>query len=477
MHSTRKPRKSIFQMIFKNPNAYVIIFLMILFCAFLTWVIPSGEFDRVEDVETGKNVVIPNSFKLVEDVNVGLFEALKAIPEGVTDAAGIIAFSFIVCGSIHVIRQTGAIDVVLVKLVGRFAGKDKALFIILPIIFSALGSLCGFNNEVVPFIPLGCAVAEALGYDKVVGFHLIKTSTWVGFAAATLNPFTIGVAQSISEVPLYSGIVYRVFCYLVFISITICFTMNYAKKVKQDPKNSILYGFEGSKKGQEQPKFDPNDTDMKITKRHKLILLVFSINLIFVVYGSLKLGWGLTELAALFFGFSIICGLIAGFEPNKIAKELVTGMTNITFGAIIIGFARGASVILEKGVILDTIVYGLSKPLIGMPSIIAAILMFFVQTIINFFIGSGSGQAAAVMPIFAPLSDIIGLTRQTAVLAFQFGDGITNMFYPAGAMFHISIAGIPYDRWAKHIFKLIVYLSMAAVVLVGIAAVINYGPY
>lgn len=474
--SDKPHKKTIFEMIFKNPNAYVIIFLMILLCAFLTWIIPSGEFDRVEDVETGKNVVIPGSFKLVKDVNIGIFEALKAIPEGISDAAEIIAFSFIVCGSIHVIRTTGAIDMVLIRLVKRFMGREKALFIILPIIFSALGSLCGFNNEVVPFIPLGCAIAEALGYDKVVGFHLVKTSTWVGFAAATLNPFTIGVAQSIAEVPLYSGICYRVFCYIVFISITIWFTMNYAKRVKEDPKNSILYGFKEIGEKQKQTEFDPKD-NRKITLRHKLILIAFLINLILVVVGSLMWNWGLTELAAVFFGFSIICGLIAGFEPNEIAKELVTGMTNITFGAIIIGFARGASVILEKGVILDTIVHGLSLPLIGMPPIIAAVLMFIVQTIINFFIGSGSGQAAAVIPIFSPLSDVIGLTRQTAVLAFQFGDGITNMFYPAGAMFHIAIAGIPYDRWAKHIFKLVMYLSLAAAVLVGIAAMINYGPF
>lgn len=473
MHSNKKSRKSLFQMIFSKPNAYVIIFLMILFSALLTWLIPSGEFDRVEDAATGKFVVIPESFKLVDNVTIGLFEALKSVPEGISSAAGIIAFSFIVCGSIHVIRTTGAIDAVLVKLVSKFKGKDMVLFIVMPMVFSALGSLCGFNNEVVPFIPLGCAIAKALGYDTVVGFHLVKTSTWVGFAAATLNPFTIGVAQSISEVPLYSGLGYRIFCYLVFMAITILFTLNYAKKVKEDPKNSIMYGIEENDKGQEAS----FDADKEISPRQKAILAVFSINLILVIIGSLKWGWGLTELAAVFFGFSILCGLIAGYEPNKIAEELVVGMKNITFGAIIIGFARGISVILEKGVILDTIVYGLSKPLMGTSSVVAAVLMFFVQTIINFFIGSGSGQAAAVMPIFAPLSDVIGLTRQTAVLAFQFGDGITNMFYPAGAMFHIAIAGIPYDRWAKHIFKLIVYLSIAACILVGIAAVANYGPY
>lgn len=458
---------------FKNPHAYVIIFILILICTLLTWIIPSGTYDRVEDEATGKIIVVPDSFKYVEDVSVGLFDTLRAIPEGIKQSVGIIAFIFIISGSIQIIKGTGAIDAGIIKMVDKFKGKDTPLLVILTIIFSLLGAVFGFAEETIPFIPIGVAMAIALGYDRVVGFHIVRTAAWVGFAGAFLNPFTIGVAQSIAELPLFSGIGYRLLCYAIFMVIGIWFILDYAKKVRKDPKNSIIYGYEGER---DKSEFELNEEFSQFTLRHKLVLLTFLITLVFLMIGTIKYGWGTKDLAALFLGFGILCGIIGGFTPNEIAQQFSKGMAGVTFGALIVGFARAVVIILEQGQVLDTIVYGLSKPLIGVHSSLAAVGMFIVHTIINFFIGSGSGQAAATMPIMTPLSDVIGVTRQTAVLAFQFGDGITNMIYPA-MIYILSFADIPYDRWVKHIFKLVLYLSIAAAILVAIAGAIQYGPF
>lgn len=456
---------------FKNPHAYVVIFVLILICTLLTWIIPSGVYDRVEDEASGREIVDPDSFHYVEDTPVNLFEALVAIPEGIAQSVGIIAFIFIISGSINVIKSTGAIDSGIMKMVNKFKEKDTPLLIIVTILFSLLGAAFGFAEETIPFIALGVAMALALGYDRVVGFHIVRTAAWVGFAGAFMNPFTIGVAQNIAGLPLFSGIGYRLICYIVFLVIGILFILNYAKKVRQDPGNSILYGYESD--------VDQSQFELEVgefTTRHKIILTIFIACLVLLVVGAVKFGWGTQELGALFLGCAIVCGSIGGFRPNEIGQELSRGMASVTFGALIVGFARAIVVILEQGQVLDTIVYGLSKPLMSVSSSIGAVGMFIIQSLINFFIGSGSGQAAATMPIMVPLSDVVGITRQTTVLAFQFGDGITNMIWPS-MIYILSFADIPYDRWFKHIWKLVIYLTIAGCVLVGIAGAMSYGPF
>ncbi|HCJ58493.1 MAG TPA: C4-dicarboxylate ABC transporter permease, partial [Clostridiaceae bacterium] len=392
----------------KTPHAYVIMLIIILIATILAFVIPSGTFDRVEDSATGKTLVIADSFKYVEKVYVNIFQAFQAIPKGIQKSSSIIAFIFLISGSVQIIKGTGALDAAIINLVRKLKGKDTPLLVVIIIIFSLLGAIFGFAEETMPFIALGVAMGTALGYDRVVGFHIVRTAAWVGFAGAFLNPFTIGVAQSIAELPLFSGLLYRLLCYAVFMIIGFWFILSYAKKVKEDPKNSIIYGYEGDKD------FKLDENFNKFTTRHKLVLLVFLFNIIFLLVGVLKFNWYTTELAALFLGFGIICGLVGKLSPNQIAKEFTKGMSEVTFGAIIVGFARAIVVILEEGVVLDTIIYGLSRPLLNISSSVAGVGMFLVQWVINFFIGSGSGQAAATMPIMVPLSDIIGITRQTA---------------------------------------------------------------
>ncbi len=261
-------------------------------------------------------------------------------------------------------------------------------------------------------------------------------------------------------------------CYAVYFIIGNWFILSYAKKVKADPTKSVLYGY----KSQRNPEdFELKDTG-ELTTRHKLVLLVFAASLVLLIYGVIKYGWYTTELSALFLGVGIVAGFVGGFKPNQLAREFTKGMKGVTYGALIVGFARAIVLIFEEGMILDTIVYAFSRPLMTMGASVAAVGMFIVQSFLNFFIGSSSGLAAATMPIMIPLSDVLGVTRQTAVLAFQFGDGITNMLWPA-MIYYLAFADIPYNIWFKHVLKLNIILSIVGIVLVAVAQVMSYGPF
>jgi len=456
----------------KNPHGYFIIFVLILIATLATWTLPAGEYERFKDPHSGKTIVDPESFHYVDPNPVDPFEMLQAIPTGFKQAAGIIAFVFIIAGAIQIIRSTGALDAGIIAMVNKMKGRDTPLLLAIMFVFALLGSVFGFAEETIPLIPLGVAMALALGYDRVVGFHIVRTAAWVGFAGAMLNPFTIGVAQSIAELPLYSGLWYRIICFLVFFTIGAVFILKYARDIRKDPKKSILYGY----KGEDRVEFNLNYEQQELTPTRKLILLVLFGGILLQIYGVIEYGWYTTEISALFLGLGIIAGLIAKMNPSKLFGEFVSGAKGVTYGALIIGFARAIVVILSEGRVLDTIIHGLATPLGSVGAASAGVVMFLIQSVINFFIGSGSGQAAATMPIMTPLADLIGLTRQTAVLAYQFGDGITNMFYPA-MIYYLVFADIPYDRWVRHIWKLVVYLTIAGAILVAIAGFIHYGPY
>ena len=456
----------------KNPHGYFIIFVLILIATLATWTLPAGEYERFKDPHSGKTIVDPESFHYVDPNPVDPFEMLQAIPTGFKQAAGIIAFVFIIAGAIQIIRSTGALDAGIIAMVNKMKGRDTPLLLAIMFVFALLGSVFGFAEETIPLIPLGVAMALALGYDRVVGFHIVRTAAWIGFAGAMLNPFTIGVAQSIAELPLYSGLWYRIICFLVFFTIGAVFILKYARDIRKDPKKSILYGY----KGEDRAEFNLDYEQQELTPTRKLILLVLFGGILLQIYGVIEYGWYTTEISALFLGLGIIAGLIAKMNPSKLFGEFVSGAKGVTYGALIIGFARAIVVILSEGRVLDTIIHGLATPLGSVGAASAGVVMFLIQSVINFFIGSGSGQAAATMPIMTPLADLIGLTRQTAVLAYQFGDGITNMFYPA-MIYYLVFADIPYDRWVRHIWKLVVYLTIAGAILVAIAGFIHYGPY
>jgi uncharacterized ion transporter superfamily protein YfcC len=296
----------------------------------------------------------------------------------------------------------------------------------------------------------------------------------IGFSGGMLNPFTVGVAQGIAELPLFSGIGLRFVGYGFLYIIGVWYIMRYAAKVKADPTKSLVYDLMEKDK-EEHVVMEVQE----FTARHKLVLLVVALGFVYMIYGVMKLDWYIDELSTLFLAMAMIAGLVGALSPSTIASSFVVGAKDIAFGALVVGIARAILVVMTNGQIIDTIISGLASFVSMLPGAITAVGMFWVQLVINFFIPSGSGQAATTMPIMSPLSDIVGITRQTAVLAYQYGDGFTNSIIPTSAalMGVLAMGKMPYERWFKFIWPLMVFWALAGSVMCAIAALIGYGPF
>lgn len=458
---------------FKMPHTYVILVIVILIMTACTYFIPAGEYDRVE--VDGRTVVDASSYHSVENSPVGFFELFKSIPEGYNEACAIIFFIFIIGGSFHIVTSTGAIEKGIGRLAKASQGRERLLIPLITFTFSLAGGTFGMSEEGIVFVPIGVALARAVGFDAIVGMAIVALGIGVGFSSGFMNPFTVGVAQGIAEVPTFSGMPLRLVVWGVMLTVTIFYIMRYAKKIKQNPELSIVRELEEEEKD--------SHIDLEnlghLTVRDKLILLSLMGTIIILIYGVFNYGWYLTELCALFIILGILSGFIAGFGPSQIAREFVAGAKDMVFGALVVGIARTILVVMTNGMIIDSIVHALASFISILPRGIAAVAMMFVQAVINFFIPSGSGQAAATMPLMTPLCDVIGLTRQTAVLAYQFGDGFTNSIIPTSAvlMGNLSVAKISYDKWLKFIAPLMgIWLAICAVFMM-IATIINYGPF
>lgn len=455
------------------PHSYVILFSMIIIMAILTYVIPAGQFARID--VNGRTVVDPSSYSAVESNPATIFDVFKAVPKGLGAAQSIVFFIFIVGGSFNIITQTGAIEAGISKIAVSLKGKEKLLIPLIVFIFSIGGGTIGMAEEAIVFVPIGIALSRALGYDAIVGMAIVSLGAAVGFTSGFMNPFTVGVAQGIAEIPLFTGIGLRLIIWVASLILVIAYIYRYANKVKNNPESSIVYDLEQEEKDHV---IDLSDV-MELTKRHVMVLLVFVLGMAMLIFGVFKFGWYITEIAAIFIAMGIIAGLVGGMDVNEIAKQFILGAKEMTTGAIVVGVARGMLVIMESGLILDSIVNGLASAITMLPKSISAVGMLIVQSLINFFIPSGSGQAATTMPIMTPLADVIGLTRQTAVLAYQFGDGISNSIIPTSGVLlaNLSVAKIKYDSWVKFVWPLMLIWTLMAAAFMVIATAINYGPF
>lgn len=461
---------------FKIPHTYVLISCIIIIAALLTHIVPAGEYARIEDPNTGKTVVDPNSFTKVEGNPVNPFEVLSAVPRGMMAAAQITFFIFIVAGSFQIITSTGAIEAGIYKVASMLRGKEQLLIPIFMFIFSLTGAFLGFAEENIVFIPVAISLARALGYDAIVGMSLVTLGGAVGFNSGIMNPFTVGIAQGIAELPLFSGIGLRIIIWIVFLSVSVYYVMRYAKKIKDRPELSIIADVELEERKNKTVDLTEEKT---LSPSHYLVFLTLAAGLAIIVYGVYEFGWYINEIAAVFLGMGLISGAIGRINPNQMAQEFINGARGIIFGALVVGIARTILIVLQDGIILDSIIYGLASVISGLPKTLSAVGMFIVQSLINFVIPSGSGQAATTMPIMVPLADILGLTRQTAVLAFHFGDGFSNTFTPTAStlMASLSIAKISYDKWLKYYGKLFLIWTLMGAVFMVIAVIINYGPF
>jgi len=464
-----------FKIRIKVPHTYVLIFSVMLIMAFCTYIIPAGEYTRIQDPATGKMVLDPASFHLVKQAPISFFNFFKAIPNGMSAASKIIFFVFLVAGAFNIILSTGAVEAGIGNIAKKVQGREKILIPIILGVFSIAGATFGMSEEAIVFVPIGVALARALKYDAVVGMAIVALGAACGNVSGMMNPFTVGVAQSIAELPLFSGIGMRIIAWIAMLIITSAYVMHYAKKISAHPELSYVREIEMQEKDN-----TINISDIrKMAMRDWLVILSIVAGLGIVMFGVMKYEWYLTEISAVFFIMGIVAGAIGGLTPSKMASEFIVGAKGIVFGALVIGFARGILIVMQDGMIVDSIIHATAGFVAMFHKSVAGIMMMLVQVVINFFIPSGSGQASVTMPIMTPLADVVGLTRQTAVLAFQFGDGFTNSIIPTSAvlMANLSMAGIPYEKWVKFIAPLIcIWIAMGAVFMV-IATSINYGPF
>ncbi|WZL73970.1 YfcC family protein [Clostridiaceae bacterium 35-E11] len=458
---------------FKVPHVYVILLAFIAICTILTYIIPAGQYEMIENA-SGRTVVDPDSFQYIESTPLGLFDFLKSVPKGMAETAEIIFFIFIVGGAFAVVEATGAIEAGLGKITKTMAGKERAIIPIIMLAFSLGGAVFGMAEETLPFIPIMVTLAIALGFDSLTGVGMVLAGAGAGFAGAFMNPFTIGVAQGIAELPLFSGIGFRVVAYLCMTTLAISFVYWYAGRVRKNPKLSIMHDFD-------QTREDVLDLSVlkDFTAKDKSILLIVLATIGLLIFGVVQYGWYIQEISALFLGMAIVVSIVGKLGLNGFAEKFIDGMANLAGGALVVGFARAILVVMTEGHILDTILYSTSGAVSQLPSTLAALGMYIFQCFLNYLVPSGSGQAAVSIPILAPLSDLVGVTRQTAVLAYQFGDGISNIFTPTSGYFMagLALAKVPWSKWAKWILPLILLEYLLGGILVTIAQIIKFGPF
>jgi len=463
---------------FKVPHTLVVLFSMVVLAQILTYIIPAGEFDRVEN-DQGRMQVVPGSFhRTPETPALSPAAFLMAIPKGLSDAHAIILFVLIIGGTFAVLRYTGAMDAGMGSLLRRWGNKPFWLVAGGIIIFAAGSSTVGFGEEYYPLVPVLIGMTLALGYDRLTAIAIIMVGYGAGFGAATINPFTTLIAQDIAGLEPASGLWYRLVLFFVFVPIGIHHVWSYAKKVKRDPAASLVADV-SIPDGLSIPSRENAETmgdQAPMTGKQKLILTAVGCAMVLLIFGMGMWKWGLNEMQGVFVALSLIIAVIARISPDRLAIEFSIGAGSLTSVALLIGVARGIQVVLSEGGVVDTMVYWLSIPVQMVPGALSAVGMFVVQTIANFFIPSGSGQAFVTMPIMAPLSDLVGVNRQVAVLAFQFGDGFSNIVIPTQYVLVgiLAMAGVPYDRWLRFIWPFMVKLGIAGSIALAVAVLIGY---
>ena len=451
---------------FRVPNTYLLIFSLLVVIAALTWIIPGGEYERA--VIDGREVVVQNSFKYVDSNPQGFFDLFISPLKGFVEAALIIGFILIVGGAFNVLAETNAINSLINKLAVAHRSSSFLQKMFIPVLFfmfSLGGATFGMNEEIIPFVLILVPICLALGYDSIIGVAIPLIGAQVGFASAYLNPFNVGIAQGIADVPLFSGIGYRVICWLISTFVAIGFLLYYVKKLSRKPEISPMFIEDNERRKNEHFETLYSGTN-HFSVRLKLVLLTFALSLVFIVIGVIYLGWYIEEIAAVFFIMGIAAGIIGGLKSDVLIKSFITGAKDLVGTALIVALARATLVISRDGHIIDTVLYNLSPYIQSSSPIFASQKMFFVQSIINFFVHSGSGQAALTMPIMAPLADLAGVSRQTSILAFQLGE-YTNIIIPTSAvtMGALSMAKVPWEKWAKWVIPLQIILMLLGFLL------------
>jgi uncharacterized ion transporter superfamily protein YfcC len=456
-------------------------------CSLLTFVVPSGEFQR-ETREVGgteRTVLMAGTYHHIDKRvsasglvfeeprdgfarPVSLEGFLSAIPRGMIGAADIIFFIFIIGGVFGILQESGTIPAFLHAILERLKGSWQLLTVVLMILIAVGGSTLGMGEEYIPLIPIFLIVAREIGVDRIYGMALVYVAGQVGFAAATTNPFTVNIAQGIAGVPLNSAIGFRLVFFACCMAVTLAYMLRYGAKIRRDPAASLMAGID---QGTVEEAVEPP----VLRPAHVITLAACAAIFGFILYAVQEMGWWLPQMAGGFLAMGLVAIAICRLPVHRATRAAVRGMEEMTVAALVVGFARAITVVLEDGQVLDTLIFSAASVLQHVPRYVAAEGMLVVQTVLNFFIPSGSGQAAVTMPLMAPLADVLGLTRQTAVFAFTCGDGFSNTVIPTSGilMASLGLAKVPYDRWLRFMVPLLVQLLAVAAVFIAIAVAIG----
>jgi uncharacterized ion transporter superfamily protein YfcC len=461
----------------KVPHTLAIIFALIVTASIFTYLVPGGRYNRIEkqvkigDSISTREVVDPASFQAVPAKPQNIWNMLHAIIKGMRhqSAVDIIFFILLIGGAFGIVTETRAVDAALESLVKALGPHDRAVIPVVMLVFSLGGASFGMCEETIPFVAMAVPLALRLGYDSLTGIAMVYLAAMTGFATAFLNPFTVGIAQGIADVRPFSGITYRFVLWLIFTFVTIFLVMRHAARVKLSPRHSPVYDLDEQKRHL----IEESGGNIPLNPGRIMVLLCMTGGFAAIIYGAIRLGWYIDEMAVMFIAIGLLSGILIGLSPSIIAGSFVKGCSEICGAAIMVGFARAVLIILEDGGIMDTVLHGVSGFVGNFPAFLSVQLMYVFQTVINFFVPSGSGQAALTMPIMTPLADILRITRQTAVLAFQFGDGFNNVIIPTSSV-TIAVLGIgvvPCERWAKCFFHFVLlHFALGAAALAAATA-------
>ena len=440
------------------------------FSNIMTYIVPGGSYERYEDEATGRTLVDANSYSQTENTPVSLLQIPYLIAVSCSEQADIIFSVLFVAGALEIILETNMFHVFCTRLAQVCSkGRRERYFIpIMMFVFAVLG-LTQSTDRFIAFVPVGVMLAVSMGYDAIVGIAIVLCGVGVSYSAGPLSSVT-ALAQSIAGLSLYSDVIFRMIIAFGLYVGTAIYTCRYAARIKKSPSSDYLYQVEGVMS------FDVDVNEkVEITLRQVLVLIAFVISIVVLTVGCITQGWGFMEIGTVFLWSGFICGLLGGFGPSKMCKIFVRGVGKCAGAALVVGLGATVSTILTQGGIIDTIVHALAGVINYIPSILKAPIMYIVNTLINLLIPSGSGQATVVMPILAPVSDLVGMSRQTTVTAFKLGEGLSNYILPhaSALMGFLGLTGVPYDRWMKYMWKLFLLQSVIAMVFCMIGGFIG----
>ncbi len=455
-------------------NAFVIVFAVIIGCWLLSFLIAPGAFERT--VMNGRTVVVPNSFHSVPKIYLGPQAIFQAIPNGLVSSASMMFLVMLVAGCIEVYKQTGTLDKAVAGVLAKSdtMGSEKILCAIM-FVFGCLGGFLGWNEQIVPFIPIIISLCLALGYDLMTGVACSAMVDMISFSFSPTSVYTVGISDEIAQLPMFSGFLFRLVLLIIANIIMAIYVLRYARGVKSGKIASLTADLDDSKF-----RIDYSETlKDPLNKRQSISLVVFLVTFVASIVGVSTMGWSMNDLSACFLFTAIAAGLINRIPASKLVNVIIAGAKDGLAPALVIGLARGIQWILTASAIIDPIINSISKPLMAMPKYLTPIAVMIVIALFNGLITSGSAKAMALMPILIPLADLVGMTRQTMILAFQFGDGLTNSawFTSGTLLIFLTIAGIPLKRWWKFVTPLLLILTVVCVIALLVATKINYGPF